>query len=83
MVGPAKHGQAMEPDALGLEGAARDELMTAELGRLLVIYSCKLLVLWPWVLVHAACSVGGPTLPYRGWLQILVDVMMAVSSVGH
>ena len=79
----------MEPVALGLEGAARDELITAqgglaaELRRLLVTYSCKLLVLWPcWVLVNVACSVEGPTLPYRGWLQILDD-MMAVSRVGH
>ena len=71
----------MEPVALGLESAARDELITAQAG--LAAELRRLLVLWPWVLVNAARSVGGPTLPYRGWLQILVDIMMAVSSVGH
>ena len=88
VVGPVQHRQALKPLALGrLEGSARDKHMTgqgglaAELRRLLVTYGCILLVLRPWVLVDAACSVGGPTLPYRSWAQVLVDIMMGVLSV--
>ena len=88
VVGPVQHRQALKPVALGwLEGSARDKHMTgqgglaAELRRLLVTYGCILLVLRPWVLADAACSVGGPTLPYRSWTQVLVDIMMGVLSV--